>query len=50
MIIELDSTKKVSIVKTYKILEFLGDWGGFKEFLEIIVSSIGLYFSQQFLK
>lgn len=44
--IGLDSFKKVSVVKTYKILEFLGDWGGFKEFLEIILSAIGLYFSE----
>ena len=45
MVIGLDSTKNVSIVKTYKILEFLGDWGGFKEFLDIILSTIGLYVS-----
>ena len=46
LMVGLDSFKKVSVVKTYKILEFLGDWGGFKEFFEIILSAIGLYFSE----
>ena len=50
LMVGLDSFKQVSVVKTYKILEFLGDWGGFKEFLEIILSAVGLYFSEQFLK
>ena len=50
MILGLDSNKKENIIKTYKILEFLGDWSGFKDFLEIRFSSIGFYFSGQFFK
>ena len=46
MVIGLDNNKKISVVETYKILEFLGDWCGFKDFFEMTLSAIGLYFSQ----
>ena len=45
MVIGLDSFKKITVVKTYKMLEFLGDWSGFKDFVEIVFSAVGLYFS-----
>ena len=45
IIIGLDSYKKITVVKTYKMLEFLGDWSRFKDFVEIVFSAVGLYFS-----
>jgi hypothetical protein len=30
IILELDSSKKISVLTTQKLLEFLGDLGGFK--------------------
>jgi len=35
LVIGLDSQKKINVVKTYKILEFLGDWSGFRDALNI---------------
>ena len=50
LVIGLDSSKKINIVTTYKILEFLGDWGGFREALSIAFSTVGIYFSSQFFR
>lgn len=46
----LDSTKQINIITSYKLLEFLGDIGGFLEALEIICMFIGSYFSSRFFK
>lgn len=46
----MDSQKQIHIVSSYKVLEFLGDIGGFLEAIEIIFSTLGTYFSGRFLK
>ena len=46
----LDNNKKVNVVTTQKILEFLGDLGGFKEAVNIIFSLFALYVSNRLFK
>lgn len=41
----LDDNKQVNIVKSYQLLDLLGDIGGFTEALNIVFSMIGGYFS-----
>jgi hypothetical protein len=41
----LDDNKQVNIVKSYQLLDLLGDIGGFTEALNIVFSMIGSYFS-----
>ena len=45
LMIGFDSQKQVHIVNSYMILEFLGDLGGFKEALNILILPISSYFS-----
>ena len=40
----LDSQKQISVVTSYKMLEFLGDLGGFLEAIQIVFSLVGSYF------
>lgn len=46
----LDDNKQVSIVKSYQLLDLLGDIGGFTEALNIVFSYIGAYFSAQYMR
>lgn len=46
----MDNTKHVNIIKTYKLLEFLGDISGFKEFIEIMFGLVGFYISSTMFK
>ena len=41
----MDNAKHIHIIKTYKLLEFLGDVSGFKEFIEIMFGLVGFYIS-----
>ena len=50
MILELDSSKKISILKTQKLLDFLGNLGGFKQAVDICFSFFGIYISARYLK
>lgn len=50
MVFGLDSEKQVNVISSYKLLEFIGDQGGFLEALEIICMFIGSYFSSRFFK
>ena len=50
IILELDSSKKVSILTKQKLLDFLGDLGGFKQAIDIIFSLFGIYVSSRLFK
>ena len=50
MLIGLDDNKRVSVVTTQKAFEFLGDFGGFKEAVNIVFSFFGFYFSSRLFK
>ena len=50
MIFGMDSEMKTHVLTSYKLLDFLGDLGGFKEALNIIFSVFGTYFSAQFFR
>jgi hypothetical protein len=50
LVVGLDDSKRVSVVTTQKILEFLGDFGGFKEAVNIVFSIFGYYFSSRLFK
>ena len=50
VIVGMDSAKHMHIVKTYKLLEFLGDISGFKEFIEITFGLVGFYISSTMFK
>ena len=50
MIIGMDNTKHIHIIKSYKFMEFLGDISGFKEFIEIIFGLFGFYISSSLFK
>ena len=46
----MDSEMKTHVLKSYKLLDFLGDLGGFKEALNIVFSLFGTYFSTQLFR
>ena len=46
----MDPSEKLSVVRYYKLLDFLGDIGGFKGAINIIFSAFGVYFSKAMLK
>jgi hypothetical protein len=50
MTLGLDDNKRVSVVTTQKILDLLGDLGGFKEAVNIIFSFFGYYLSNRLFK
>jgi hypothetical protein len=50
IILELGSSKKVSVLTTQKLLEFLGDLLGFKEALGICFSFFAVYVSSRLFK
>ena len=50
MILGLDSKKKISVITTYKLLEFLGDLGGFKQAVDLCLGAIGVYVSSRMFK
>ena len=50
LILELSSHKKVSVLTTQKLLEILGDLGGFYQAFDICFSFFGLYVSSRLLK
>jgi hypothetical protein len=50
MIFGMDSEMKTHVLKSYKLLDFLGDLGGFKEALNIVFSLFGTYFSTQLFR
>jgi hypothetical protein len=45
VLLGMDSEMKTHVLTSYKLLDFLGDLGGFKEALNIVFSFIGTYFS-----
>ena len=49
MMLVMDSEKKVHIIHNYKLLEFLGDLGGFYEMIYVPFSLLGGYYSSIFL-
>ena len=46
----LGNEKTINVVKYYTFMQLLGDFGGFTEAVDILLSFIGLYCSQQFFK
>ena len=50
VILELDSTKKVSVLTTQKLLDFLGDLEGFSSFIHVIFSFFAIYISSRLFK
>mmetsp|Transcript_42432 Transcript_42432/g.65108 ORF Transcript_42432/g.65108 Transcript_42432/m.65108 type:complete len:133 (+) Transcript_42432:552-950(+) len=46
----LDSQKEVTVVKSYKLLEFLGDLGGFVEMTSVIFAVVGGYLATKMLR
>ena len=50
VIIGMDAAKHIHVIKTYKLMEFLGDISGFKEFIEITFGLFGFYISSTLFK
>ena len=50
MTLGLDSKKKISVITTEKLLEFLGDLGGFNGAVDLCLGFFGLYVSSRMFK